>query len=226
VRNDSPVAWDRGELTSGAVEDWWSTNGTRRQSEIGGVDLGNHWLSEDGILLVNDDGRTELPRRLGPGEEAEVELPIFAPPQAGSYLCQVDLVHEWVAWFANHASPVAEFSIDVTPPASPRTWVSRLIGPGDASPAGWTGLAAAVLRRRKERAPYPDRGLGEPWAAIVDRLPPAEGTPEPYGMFAIPEAEVTALIGSNGGELIGIEEDHSSGWDWVSRTYFVRKRPS
>ena len=101
-----------------------------------------------------------------------------------------------------------------------------MMGSGGSPSAGWTGLAAAVLQRRKERDPQVDRGVSQKWAAIVDRLPAAETKPEPYRMFAIPEDEVVAVLESNGGEVVGIEEDHSSGWDWESRTYFVRKAMS
>jgi len=223
VRNTSPVAWDRRELTSGAVEAWWSADGSVRHSEIGGVDVGNHWLSESDTLLINDDGRIELPARLEPGEETEVELPIFSPPQAGTYHCQVDLVHEWVAWFAQYGSPPAHFTIEVKAPNALRTWASWLMGSGGSTSAGWSGLAAAVLERRKERDPHRDRGVSQKWAAIIDRLPAAETKPEPYRMFAIPEDEVVAVLQAHGGEVVGIEEDHSSGWDWESRAYFVRK---
>ncbi|MGI8838310.1 MAG: hypothetical protein ACR2H4_16975 [Pyrinomonadaceae bacterium] len=66
--------------------------------------VGNHWLREDNVAVVNDDGRSVLLYDLAPGEEIEVPLTVTAPTDAGSYVLEVDMVQEGVAWFASKGS--------------------------------------------------------------------------------------------------------------------------
>jgi SAM-dependent methyltransferase len=63
--------------------------------------LGNHWLAEDGALLVLDDGRVGLGRDVDPGAELELELPVRAPEAPGRYQLELDLVQQDVCWFSN-----------------------------------------------------------------------------------------------------------------------------
>jgi SAM-dependent methyltransferase len=63
--------------------------------------LGNHWLAEDGVLLVLDDGRVGLGRDLEPGAEVDLELRVRAPEAPGRYLLELDLVQQDVCWFSN-----------------------------------------------------------------------------------------------------------------------------
>lgn len=66
--------------------------------------VGNHWLRENNVAVVNDDGRSVLLYDLAPGEEIEVPLTVTAPVEAGSYVLEVDMVQEGVAWFASKGS--------------------------------------------------------------------------------------------------------------------------
>jgi hypothetical protein len=66
--------------------------------------VGNHWLREDNVPVVNDDGRSALLYDLAPGEEIEVPLTVTAPPEAGSYVLEIDMVQEGVTWFASKGS--------------------------------------------------------------------------------------------------------------------------
>ena len=66
--------------------------------------LGNHWLRENNVAATNDDGRSPLLYDLAPGEEIEVPLTVTAPWEPGSYVLEVDMVQEGVAWFASQGS--------------------------------------------------------------------------------------------------------------------------
>ncbi|KAA0256336.1 methyltransferase domain-containing protein [Acidobacteria bacterium ACD] len=83
------------------------------------VNVGNHWLSEDGGLVAQDDGRAPLPADLAPGASAEVELTVTPPGRPGPYLLEVDLVQEGVAWFAERGSPPCRLAVPVGGEASP-----------------------------------------------------------------------------------------------------------
>jgi SAM-dependent methyltransferase len=63
--------------------------------------LGNHWLAEDGGLLVLDDGRIGLGRDLESGAEVELELRVRAPETPGRYVLELDLVQQDVCWFSD-----------------------------------------------------------------------------------------------------------------------------
>ncbi len=85
----------------------WPAHGVRA------VHIANHWMAEDGSMLVFDDGRAPLLHDLPPGEAAEVELEVRTPDVPGRYLLDVDLVQEGVAWFAQHGSPTVHWTVQV-----------------------------------------------------------------------------------------------------------------
>ena len=62
--------------------------------------VGNHWLSLDGEVLAQDDARAPFNHTVEPGGQHEVELAIAAPHRAGTYQLEVDLVQEYLGWFA------------------------------------------------------------------------------------------------------------------------------
>ena len=78
------------------------------------VKVGNHWRARrTRRLLVRDDGRRVLPVDMPPGAEIELELTVAAPAKPGTYLLEVDLVQEEVAWFAKRGSPTARTAVRV-----------------------------------------------------------------------------------------------------------------
>lgn len=77
------------------------------------VRLGSRWRPDEDRSTVVDDGRSDLPQSLGPGEEVDVELTITAPRRAGTYLLEVDLVQELVAWFRDKGSFASQSIIEV-----------------------------------------------------------------------------------------------------------------
>jgi hypothetical protein len=53
-----------------------------------------------GTVVAFDNPRTPLPSDLGPGERATMMLEVAAPVETGEYIAEIDLVHEYVSWFA------------------------------------------------------------------------------------------------------------------------------
>jgi SAM-dependent methyltransferase len=97
VRNDSPVRWP---ISAGAP-----------------VQVGNHWTTPDGTVLLVDDGRAPLPHPLAPGEHTTVVLASRVPDveTGGPLRLVVDLVQEGVCWFADAGSEVAAVEIALGP---------------------------------------------------------------------------------------------------------------
>jgi SAM-dependent methyltransferase len=83
------------------------------------VNLGNHWRDATGALLRNDDGRVSLPGTTPPGAQVDLSLEMQAPDEPGSYLLELDLVIEGVAWFADRGSPTTTVDVHVVPRAHP-----------------------------------------------------------------------------------------------------------
>jgi hypothetical protein len=62
--------------------------------------LSYHWAAPDGTPVIRDGERTGLPRTVAPDREIALCATILAPPDAGTYLLQWDLVQEGVTWFS------------------------------------------------------------------------------------------------------------------------------
>lgn len=169
------------------------------QPDVGPLAVGNHWLDAAGeLMLVQDDGRSPLLQHVAPGLEWPVLLTLRAPAQPGTYVCEIDLVHEGVTWFAHKGSPALRFTTVVTPAAAATT--------GDAQPP---------LIREFPIPPYPD-----------DVVPgPAEGASPParaeFPMYGVPRDEVLSIVRRHGGRLAYLEDDRRAGPEWVSYRYFV-----
>lgn len=89
VRNLSGVVWPAlGEKDTGQFE----------------IHLGNHWLDQGGVMLVQDDGRAALPKDLSPDLTETLSLAVKAPSKPGAYILELDMVQEHVAWFADRGS--------------------------------------------------------------------------------------------------------------------------
>jgi SAM-dependent methyltransferase len=85
------------------------------------LNLGNHWLSRDGAVVVADDRRVAVPLPLAPGASVTVTFEAPRSTVPGADVLELDLVHEGVAWFAWHGSPTVRLDVGPTPPqaASP-----------------------------------------------------------------------------------------------------------
>lgn len=67
------------------------------------IRLGNHWYTDDVVIRWND-GRTDLPRDVAPGETVSFEIQVTAPDAPGTYALEFDLVQEAVTWWAEVGS--------------------------------------------------------------------------------------------------------------------------
>lgn len=77
------------------------------------IRLGNHWLSQEGDLLINDDGRASLAQNLKPMEEVNVDLNVTAPVEPGKYILELDMVQEMVSWFKDKGSLTVKVPVQV-----------------------------------------------------------------------------------------------------------------
>jgi inositol phosphorylceramide mannosyltransferase catalytic subunit len=74
------------------------------------------WRQVNGALLVAEGHRTSFTREVGPGESLVVPLLVEAPATPGSYLLEVDVVHERVRWFGAER----RFPVEVAEPPAER----------------------------------------------------------------------------------------------------------
>ena len=227
VENNSGRDWEPGELALRGLDTYWQAGDRSWKScKIGHIDVGNHWLELDGLTLINDDGRVELPQGLAAGAQAEVELLIKSPAKTAVYTCEVDVVHERVMWFAQRGSPTARCRIAVGEPLrrTVRPWRVRAI-PGSKrlrSIVEWLTFTILNRRRALRRRRH---HVARRWEELRARLPKPETAdePEPYWIFGTPRDEVMELLEHNGGEVLAVEETSSAGWVWESYRYVVRK---
>lgn len=77
------------------------------------VQLGNHWLDENNKIIVTDDGRSDFPFDIKPGDEATLKLTVTPPKIPGNYLLELDLVQEQVMWFAQKGSRTYRLKVQV-----------------------------------------------------------------------------------------------------------------
>jgi hypothetical protein len=94
-----------------AGNDMWPSQG---QGSKYRVELGNHWLDKKGSVLALDDGRTELPHDLKPGEEVKLRLKVSAPKTSGDYTLEFDMVHEDITWFGTRGSQTTKVNVSVS----------------------------------------------------------------------------------------------------------------
>jgi SAM-dependent methyltransferase len=162
--------------------------------------LGDHWLREDGVRVIDDDGRARLPKSVGPGEAVEIAIGVRAPEAPGRYLLELDLVQEHVAWFAHKGSPTARALVTVT-----GIWRAADVR-DDGLAAGWQSPAL------------------EPRTSLFGRLRRRllGGMPR-FEMHVVPRSDVEEAIRSSGGVLLQAVDDNAAGPGWQSFTYICRK---
>ena len=97
VKNDSNIVWPARERSGGSFQ----------------VSAGNHWLDHNGNMVINDDGRAALLQDLRPAQEVQLKLTVNAPKKPGSYLLEVDMLQEGVAWFGTRGSPTVRIPVKV-----------------------------------------------------------------------------------------------------------------
>ena len=83
------------------------------------VRLSYRWLDANGDVVADFTERADLPFPILPNQSIEIPISVQAPPHAGSYRLQFDLVQELVGWFAGYGNPHPAAWIQVQePPAS------------------------------------------------------------------------------------------------------------
>ena len=205
------------------------------------ITVGNHWLYEDGDTRQRDDGRCPLPFDLMPGARATVMLLVTTPPADGTYLLELDLVQENVAWFAERGSVTLRVPVVVGS------------GRGEPRPARAEAVTVEPFRVRHPRAFRVMQATGVrdvywAWRHAVDRAKAARdramvSTRErlhisrrintvtrwwrnrPFSarmeMHCVTRAEVAALVTEGGGTVVAVDQESIPGYQscryWVSK---------
>jgi SAM-dependent methyltransferase len=192
VTNNSPVVW-RHDIPAGRH-----------------ICVANHWLRQDGTTAIFDDARAFLPRTIGPGERFEVPLRIQAPGEAGEYQLEIDLVQEFVCWFAEKGSNTARSAVKVRASTAAESNAPT-------APAVATDAAAGLRNAASSR----------PAISIVDwiRKRFRSGTPS-FEMHTVPRSQVEEAVRIAGGHLIQAIDDNAAGPRWCSYTYVCRRLPA
>jgi SAM-dependent methyltransferase len=136
---EGPDRWAAGSHVSLRVRVVNDSTHTWDQGITGAIRLGNHWLSGDGSMLVQDDGRSALPAVMKPGEQADVSLDVVVPSEGGQLL-ELDLVQEGFSWFRDRGAETVRLDAHVGDPVVVRddsrrqpTWGDSAIDGGSES---------------------------------------------------------------------------------------------
>jgi hypothetical protein len=172
---------------------------TWQQPLVGPLAVGNHWLDSSGeLMLTQDDGRAPLLQIVPPGLEWPVLLTLRAPAEAGTYVGEIDLVHEGISWYGHKGSRTLRFAIDVTHNSV------AVDGP------------SAAMMKEFPIPQYPEAALPPPSLSAPVRLSKAD-----FPMHGVHREEVMEIIRGHGARLAYLEEDRRAGPEWVSYRYFV-----
>ncbi len=173
VRNDSRTTWDQGAA--------------------GSIRLGNHWLSPDGAMRIQDDGRSALPAVLHPGDSMPVDLQVTVPPGT-QHLLELDLVHEGFSWFADQGSTPLRLTV--------------------------SGVAAEATQEQSEGTARATRKWNE---ALLRPYVTNDASPSiEFPMHGVPRADVETFVQSRGASLLLVEKDDRGGPEWHGYRYFAR----
>lgn len=74
--------------------------------------LGNHWRRGD-EMVVQDDGRADLPHDVPAGGTVDLPLTVTAPPEPGDYQLEFDMVQELITWWSQAGNPVHRVGVNV-----------------------------------------------------------------------------------------------------------------
>jgi hypothetical protein len=176
-----------------------TSNHIWEQPRVGPLAIGNHWLDATGRLMVTqDDGRSPLLQVVPPQMEWPVLLTVRAPREPGSYICELDLVHEGITWFAGKGDTPLRFPLDVTTDST-----------------GLAGPAQAPTMKEYPVPEYPEEVLPQAQSSSAE---PAHAN---FPMDGVPRDQVLGIIKGHGGRLVYLEEDRRAGPEWASYRYFV-----
>lgn len=183
------------------------------------IRLANHWR-RGADVVVGDDGRTELPHGVQPGETVELELRVTAPETPGRYALELDMVQEFVAWWAELGSPTTTVDIAVgssTPPVEASTEASAPV----------TASAPAESAAEVVHGAVADHaGPGESAGSAETDGPGESGPPgirdSAIEMHPIHVTQIRSMIELLGGTVLTSNEDDLAGPGWVSYTHVIQ----
>ena len=155
-------------------------------------------------MLIQDDGRTELPGVLPAHEEGLVPLTIKTPEREGTYRCEIDLVHESFSWFKDKGSTPLVLELTIASSAPSQTSSAK----GDAGPRD-DGLDPNL----DEIIPLPEH-IGKDAAGQESAA---------FPMYGIPRETIEAFFSSRGAHLVKVEPDQHGGTEWEGCRYIFRK---
>jgi SAM-dependent methyltransferase len=160
----------------------------------GPIRLGNHWCAVDGSMIVQDDGRTDLPPVLEPGERCVLLLSATTPNENNALFLEIDLVHEGITWFGDRQSTVLRLPVvlGAAPPAEVSTSVTVM--------------------------PSYDDGDVDRFLATS---PDVKGPPADFPMHGIHRQDVVMLLNDLGATLAHVEDDGRGGPEWIGYRYYV-----
>jgi hypothetical protein len=118
----------------------WPCAGTRNP-----IQLGNHWLSRDGKLVTNDDGRAGMPGLVEPGDAGVFNIEVTAPTRPGSYILELDMVEEGVTWFAGQGSQCLRLPVKVSGSLTQRFGLRRPSSSQVAAPPSRPAASGPVM---------------------------------------------------------------------------------
>ena len=168
-----------------------------KQTKLAPIRLGNHWLEATSKrIIVRDDGRSKLPSDLKTGEETEVILTMKTPEREGKYLCELDLVHESIAWFKDRDSATVIFEVDVT--------------------SKTPGLSP-------HRSKSPSKSSIDEREDINSVLPKMAEEPKPFSMYVTRKEKILNYFHGKNAEVVSVDDDGRCGWEWHSYCYYIRK---
>ena len=157
------------------------------------LQIGNHWIDRNGSILLFDDGRTPLPYAVKPSQEIDLPIKFRVPIKEGTYTLEFDMVQEHVSWFHDRGSETVKVPVQVRKSQS------------KAALSPHTNVATA-----KESPAHAQDEQAEVAIPVIE-------------MHGIPQDEIIALIETNGGNVIDIQDDVTAGTDWESYRYCVLK---
>jgi SAM-dependent methyltransferase len=173
------------------------------------IRVGNHWFDSTGYaMLVADDGRASIPRPLGPGDRCTTSLTVTTPLECGDYWCEIDLAHEGIVWFHERGSAAVRFLVRVS------------------SEAKHNAGAPLVVRQDAIESPSVRVSAERDQIGSLDLpAPPRSAAVQDFPMFGIPQHELLSLLAGCSMNVIGVDNDHSCGADWISYRYYAIKPP-
>jgi hypothetical protein len=178
------------------------------------VSLTYRWLDVERNVVVADGLRTPLGREVTPLEEIDLRARVQFPSEAGHYILQMDLVHEFVTWFQWKGSPVHEAQVEAKPavPDYATEWLDY-VGP-ERLVVGQEGSAILEVKNVGGK-PWPESGakavrLGYRWLDAqgqgapleADRTWPMPKTIDPGGVAAFRDISFDTPLVPGGYRLV------------------------